>query len=425
MTYSFLNNALRLAVAKLPVANTLANVVTSYVARSLSGAIFVSGLDADDYFNRSIAPQKGLSLVRKGITYSISPKDCSVTASLFGQAPRTGDCRSLSGPSAAVGETVIDPSPAIGFVFARADGLAAGCLEESKAVVVLKDGIVIGEHYGAGYGPGTPIIGYSLCKALCNAVAGILVRDGLMSLDETDLFPRWSAPGDARSRIRVRDLLQMTSGLANRETHSGLDPVSRMLFLEPDMADFAVNRPLRARPGSSMSYTCGDTILLCKLMASRLGGREEFWRRLEADLLAPLGMAGTSIDFDAAGTPILSTFGYAPARSWARLGQLYADGGRREGRQLLPPDWVAWSTAPGIGGSYGAGFRSNADNRGNRRYCLPGLPEDAFYAHGHLGQYIVVVPRRGLVVARLGASHTRSQPGMAALVREILAAASS
>lgn len=425
MTYPFLNNALRLAITNFPVAETLSNVVTSYVARSLSGAVFVSGLDPDDFFNRSIAPQKGFSLVKKGIDYSISSRDRSVTASLFGQAVRTVNCDTHSGPSARVGATACHPSPAIEAVFARGDGPAARCLKESKAVVVLKDGIVIGEHYGAGYGSDTQIIGYSLSKALCNAFAGVLAKDGLLSLDETDLFPMWSAGGDDRRRIRVRDLLQMTSGLSNRETHSGLDPVSRMLFLEPDMAEFAMNRPLRARPGSAMNYTCGDTILLCHLMATRLGGRHEFWRRLEADLLNPLGMSGTTIEFDSAGTPVLSTFGYAPARSWALLGQLYANGGRCNGRQLLPQDWASWSTTPGVDGSYGAGFRINSDSRGNRRYRLPGLPEDSFYAHGHLGQYIVVVPSEGLVVARLGASHGRSQPGMAALVRQIVSAAST
>ena len=99
-----------------------------------------------------------------------------------------------------------------------------------------------------------------------------------------------------------------------------------------------------------------------------------------------------------------STWVYAPARSFARFGELYRkDGIAPDGRRLLPPGWVAWSRKSTLGAPYGAGFWTNdgpSDFAAQR--VAGGFPKDGFYASGNLGQRIYIVPSEKLVVVRFG-----------------------
>nr|QQZ51014.1 serine hydrolase [Phenylobacterium glaciei] len=118
---------------------------------------------------------------------------------------------------------------------------------------------------------------------------------------------------------------------------------------------------------------------------------------------------------------------WASARDWARLGQLYLDDGKVEGELILPEGWADYSSRPTPGSlvGYGAGFWTNrGDSPGARRRIVLGMPADAFFARGHDGQYVVIVPSARLVVVRLGITPTPGNDieGVARLVREAIAA---
>jgi hypothetical protein len=117
------------------------------------------------------------------------------------------------------------------------------------------------------------------------------------------------------------------------------------------------------------------------------------------------------LDLDATGTPVGSSHLLASARDWARFGQLYLDGGRAGGRQLLPAGWVADAARPTLDTGYGAGWWTNR-RPGNVPgwgvpWGLPSAPPDAFFARGFMGNFVVVVPSRRLVLVRLAASTWR------------------
>jgi CubicO group peptidase (beta-lactamase class C family) len=255
---------------------------------------------------------------------------------------------------------------------------------------------------------------------------GVLARQGRLRLDDPIAAPEW-APDDPRQAIRISHLLRMTSGLAAEESHTGFDFTTRMLYLAPDMAAYAATAPLRRPPGTVFEYQSPDTLLLSRRIRDLAGGGEAdalaFARR---ELFAPLGMHHAILQTDAAGTPVGSEGLFASARDWARLGQLYLDDGEAGGRRLLPEGFVAWSATPTLGSPYGAGLWTNGsdDPRPQARLTRSGLPADAFYGSGFLGQRIIVVPSRRLVVTRLAIS---AQPGgdLAAdvrLVSEVIAA---
>jgi CubicO group peptidase (beta-lactamase class C family) len=274
----------------------------------------------------------------------------------------------------------------------------------TKAIVVVRDGRVIAERYAPGYGIDTPMIGNSLTKSVICTLVGILVRQGHLSLYQPAAVAAWHGPDDHRRDITIDNLLRQNSGLDIDETGSGFDPVSRMLLLEPDMASFAESASLAATPGSRWRYTSGNYIILSRILRDTVGGSADAVLRFaRQELFDPLGMRGVTLEFDATGTPIGSTFMYATARDWARLGMLYLDDGFIDGHRILPKVWVRYVTSPTADAwyGYGAGWWTSLTSTG-RDGMGTSLPPGAFFANGRLGQFVVVVPSERLVVVRLG-----------------------
>ena len=106
---------------------------------------------------------------------------------------------------------------------------------------------------------------------------------------------------------------------------------------------------------------------------------------------------------DASGTFVGSSFLYASARDFARLGLLFLRDGVWQGNRLLPEGWVAYSlspTGPSLGGQYGAQvWLKLPESPGGGE---PPMPGDAYYMLGHDQQIVAIVPSRDLVIVRLG-----------------------
>ena len=264
------------------------------------------------------------------------------------------------------------------------------------AALVLHDGRLVAERYANGVTAETPLPGWSMTKSFAATLAGVLVQRGLLDVHTEGLVPDLAANG--REAITVDHLLRMTAGLDGFETGDGFDPASQMLFTQADMAHYAANRSVIHAPGEHWDYQSGDTIMAASAFGAFLGDTvPERQATLREWLFDPLGMHHSVVEADEAGTLKLSSYMYASARDWARLGQLYLDGGRADGVQIIPPDWIDYVTAPTppSAGRYGAGFWLNA----------PGLPQDAFMMDGFQSQRTVIIPSEDLVIVRLGATN--------------------
>jgi CubicO group peptidase (beta-lactamase class C family) len=260
-----------------------------------------------------------------------------------------------------------------------------------------------------------------------NALIGAAVAQGLM--DPAAAVPVAGWANDARRAITLEQLMRMTSGLALDETGSGFDPSNRMLYLARDMAGFAAAAGLADLPGTRWNYSSGMTQLAARAMRDAVGGSGSdvvaFARRA---LFAPLGITGMTIEMDATGTPVGSHYMVAPARDWARLGQLYLDDGVAAGHRILPAGWVAWSTKASLDSDYGAGFWLNAaDHPHARGRVRRGMPPDAFFGSGNLGQRLAILPSQRLVVARFGYATGADGDiaGFARLIADLVAASPS
>ncbi len=299
-------------------------------------------------------------------------------------------------------------------------------LRRTRAIVVLHQGKIVAERYAAGVGKDTPLIGWSMAKSVMNALVGILLGQGRLTLDTPIQSRHWREPDDPRHRIAVGHLLGMSSGLGfNENAHDPLADVNRMLLLEKDMAAFAAAMPLEAEPGKRWRYSSGDTMLLAAYLR-RLLGEDEYARFPQTALFTPIGMTTALMETDASGTWVGASFMYASARDWARLGLLYLQDGIWAGKRLLPHGWVQYTLEPApsnTAGNYGAGFWLDILAEYKSGHDLK-LPTGTFHAIGHEGQFITVVPSHEVVIVRLGKTRHPGAWEHDVFVNEVLAALS-
>jgi len=286
---------------------------------------------------------------------------------------------------------------------------------DTRALLVVQDGRLVFERYADGFGEDSRFQSWSMAKSVTNALVGILVRQGRLSLDAPAPVPEWSDPGDPRAAISLRHLLQMRSGLANSDGfgEEGGGPsdlfISRLVFGEGSRAPaaYAANVELIHPIGDHWAYSTGSSILLARIAGEAIGGgavgTRDFLRR---ELFDRIGMRSAQPEFAASGEFLGGAFVHASARDWARFGYLYLRDGVWEGSRILPEGWVDFSRTPNPAQNnrvHGAHFWVNADPpEAGQWKPLPDGPDQVFLAEGAYFQVVAVDPTRDLVAVRLG-----------------------
>ena len=313
--------------------------------------------------------------------------------------------RTLSSPSSARLEKVLDDA------FRENDPEK---LKRTLAVVVVQEGHVIAERYRGEITPQTPLAGWSMTKSVINALVGILVQEGKLSLQDQKLIPQWQQINEPRSQITLEQLLQMSSGLKFQENYSNpLSDVVVMLFGRPNSADYAANKPLAFRSGAHWSYASGTTNIISQIVRQTIGGTNvDYWIFPRRKLFDRLGMSNSIMEVDAAGNFVGSSFMYATARDWARFGLLYLQDGVWHGERILPPNWVNYSVTPAPQAPfqmYGAHFWLRIPSESGKSLSLQSLlPSDTFHASGFQGQFVTIITSKKLVIVRLGLSQSEA-----------------
>ncbi|WP_348698770.1 serine hydrolase [Duganella fentianensis] len=302
----------------------------------------------------------------------------------------------------------------------------------ARAVLVIHRGALVGQYYAEGYHQHTPLLGWSMTKTVTAALIGMLIKDGKLSLDQSGF---WPDPADPRHKITLAQLMSMSSGLEYNEGYGDVSDVTRMLYLEPDMASYTASKPLVHAPGSHWNYSSGTTVLLSRILQRAAAGAG---KATDAKILAyahdrlfsPLGMRSAVMEADARGNLVGSSYMYASAQDWARFGQFLLQDGVWNGQRLLPEGFVQkmQQVAPASGGQYGQGqlWRwgpSAAGSNGGNPDAPFGLPADTYWMEGHDGQSIAIIPSQQLVVVRLGLTpaslHYQPQALVAAILKSL------
>lgn len=424
-------------------------VATSMAAQMLCTGAYVSGQDVEKLFADEVRPAPGLKLVAGAMRTEADRANGEIRVTLLGTNSARAVYRDgrgctliekgdiapltawelfaddpLAAPEGPVAASDARIEEALDRAFAEpADGPRQGV----KAVVVVAGGRILAERYAAGYGPETPILGWSLGKSVVNALFAVLTRQGMIDVGAPAPVAAWQGSDDPRASVTVDALLRHVSGHPFGDANTGFDPASQMLFLAPDTA--AVAASARFDPASAeFAYSDANYAILSGILRATIGDPQAVADFAGRELFGPLGMRTAGIAFDAAGNPQGAAFMHASARDWARLGLLYAGDGVVDGRRLLPEGWVEWSSRPTPAAvqGYGAGFWTNRGaSEGAKRRRQWGAPADSFFGNGNFGQTLLVVPSSGLVVVRLGASQGSGATNLERTTRlaaEILAA---
>jgi CubicO group peptidase (beta-lactamase class C family) len=278
---------------------------------------------------------------------------------------------------------------------------------DTRAIVVVYDGRIVAERYARGYDKDTRLLGWSMSKSVTAALVGTLVASGRLALDAPPPVPEWKDRNDLRSKITLRQLLNMSSGLAFNEPYDPGSDSTAMLFERHDMGAYAAARPLEHAPGTFWSYSSGTANILSRLVFQQTGGSlAANIRYARKALFDPAGMTSVIVEPDETGTFVGSSYCYATARDWARFGLLFLDRGTINGHRILPESFVDLVRTPAPADprkGYGAHFWLNGlTEAGSSRREFPHLPKDMFAAEGHNDEFVAIFPSRDTVIVRLG-----------------------
>ncbi len=405
---------------------------SGFLTHIVCSGTFVSGRDPQAVVTEDVSNFGPVSLFR----WNVDREAKSVTASLFGLGRRTALFREGLGCTVAIGKTeaelraqaeglftveppILDPDTlwpdgeradlgalpgdvdaarlkaAVAAAFAEPNGKHR---RNTRALLVVHRGRVVAERYAPGFDATMPLLGWSMAKTALNALVGVMVGDGTLKTSDEALLPQWREDGDPRREITLDQLLRMTSGLDFEN-----EPSKRMLFTMGDIGTFAASTPLTHPPGEVWDYSQGPSNIIALIMRERFPNERDYLRFPRERLFWRLGMRSAVLEPDASGTFIGSSFMYASARDWARLGLLFLQDGVWQGRRILPDGWVDYTraaTPQSPGGRYGAHVWLRLPDSAD--LGVPPMPEDAYYMLGYDQQIVAIVPSRDLVIVRLG-----------------------
>ncbi|WP_299868121.1 serine hydrolase [uncultured Hoeflea sp.] len=278
----------------------------------------------------------------------------------------------------------------------------AEALPRLFSLLLVKNGRLVAEKYFNEGGIDTPSLMQSVVKSYFSALVGVAHERGcLPDLDQAvvEFFPEYAdrITDPRTSKITIRHLLQMRSGLPWEET----DPVLWDKLVQDDNLQLLAEYALVNAPGGAFNYSNLSTRLLGVIVERACD--TDLRTFAESSVIGPIGgvLGDWARDPQGQHHPVLE----ATARTHAKFGMLYLNGGIADGRRVIGKDWVATSLAnysddvwvtlerKTRAGRYfrnlGYGYQWWQANVGNRRVN---------YASGHGGQLIVLIDELDLVL---------------------------
>jgi len=304
---------------------------------------------------------------------------------------------------------------------ARLDAETENTLKEfqAHAFAIIRNDSLIHEQYWDGFSDTSHTNSFSMAKTYCGILLGCALKDGyIKSLDEPvgKYIPEFSE-GD-KSKITLRNLTTMTSGIDFDESYASPFAYPAEGYYSGDLYKASCAQGMCEEPGTTFNYLSGNTALQGICISKAVGKplsqylSERLWKDIEC--MQPAWWSLDKANGQEKGFCCLNS----NVTDFARIGMLFLNYGKWKGKQVLDSEFVAQSISP---------FNcKESDGTPNKTYgynwwLTEHKGEKIFYARGILGQYVICVPSRKMVIAKLSrkrrpAGSTHTPPDVAMLI---------
>lgn len=270
---------------------------------------------------------------------------------------------------------------------------------KTRAFLVIKGDEIIHESYYGGYTKDQISNSFSMAKSVLSIISGIAIKEGKISTEGSvyDYIPEFIRKEDAS--LRVKHLLTMTSGMNFRESYGNPFGFMAKAYYGTDLKELTKGFELEKDPGSQFMYLGGNNLLLGFILEKALGekvgeyGSKKLWEKLGME-----NDAKWVLDHENGDEKTFSGL-YATARDFAKIGKLYMNKGFMYGEQLVDTSYVEASVSPI---NIPDENKRPTDYYGYSWWLAKYKGHDVYYMRGILGQYVICIPDKDLIITRLG-----------------------
>jgi CubicO group peptidase (beta-lactamase class C family) len=282
------------------------------------------------------------------------------------------------------------------------------------SLLIARHGKLVADYYFYGYDEDRPHDMRSASKTFTPMLVGI-ARDRGAKIDidtpgyaQFSEYKNFANPDPRKSRIMVRDLMTMTSGLAcddNDDASPGNEDNMQQQKAQPDWYKYALDLPMVRDPGGEKAVYCSAGI---NLLGGLVRNATHTWlpEFFYENVAKPLQIQTYHWNLMPSGDGYAGGGLYLRPRDQLKLGQLYLNGGNWNGKRIVSKDWAERSTSrqssfgPTLGADhdYGYGWHLYHFEVGGRSYR-------AYGAGGNGGQIVMVIPDLDLVVGFTGGAY--------------------
>jgi CubicO group peptidase (beta-lactamase class C family) len=303
--------------------------------------------------------------------------------------------------------------------------ILTGAYKDLHSVLLYLHGKLVLEEYFYGYNARRPHQLRSATKSVVGALAGIAVdRGSLSGVDERVLplmnYTGYSHPDTRKSEMTLGDFLTMSSGLACNDHDPSSPGRETLIDNAPDWVKATLDLPMIHNPGSMGLYCSGGVAVVGRMIENAVHMRLPDFA--QANLFGRLGISRTSWRWNYTltnGDKEFSQIHLRP-RDMLKLGVLFANNGRWQGRQVISPSWVRRSLAKQSmvdGTAYGyfwwhPWLRVETPSGARRVYMSA--------AQGNGGQKIYLLPQFDFIAVFTGGAYNRNSPPNRIMVKIIL-----
>ena len=271
-------------------------------------------------------------------------------------------------------------------------------LHKTISFLIIRNDTILYQYYDKKYSDTSLVSSFSTIKPFISTLIGIAIEEGkIRSVEDylIDYLPEFSGKAGF-DNIKIRHLLHHTSGIKFTSSPFNLVSDNAKFYWGDDLRELLHEAVIEECPDEKFRYSSENTLLLGYLLEKVTGGTISHY--LQEKLWKPLGMeAPGSWSLDHAGDQGLEkAFCCFQARTidFAKFARLYLHNGEWEGKQIVSPSWIKYSTRPDPAG--------NNKHFYNNNWGIGPIKYGSYFAVGLYGQFLYVYPEKNILIVRFG-----------------------